>query len=390
MPWRTVLEVAQGLRLRGHNVLVVSVSDRSNPPPFVDGDRVVTLTRQGVGEMRRALDAALSTHPVDVVFLPISWSGNTLMCQILNGIGTIRIGYLPGSAFEFRHLVRVVGKMSFRSLLPYLAQSLYPQRLFARALAELNLRGLITNSDYSTRCLAASTGIPVMTIAPGRDPIETFSPGGIEPAVLLSPAPYFLFMGPPLSIRGIYVLLDAYSRIADETDIPPLLCLFRSDAHLDMATLRARIEQRWTHDKIHFVWKSLPPQVLQGHIQMAAAVIMPFLIVPSEIPLAVYEAAGLGKTVITTGPHGTADFVSSFGECVYPGDADGLAAAMRKVAQRIASREDSDNAHAHAAFRALDDWQTVADRWGDLAEQTITTNTFTRTAGETTTKIASS
>lgn len=390
MPWRTVLEVAQGLRMRGHDVLVLSVADRSNPPPHMDSDRVITLTRQNVGEMRRALDAALGSQPVKTVFLPVAWSGNTLMRRLLDGIGTIRIGYLPGSTFEFRHLVRVVGKMPFRSLLPYLAQSLYPKHFFAHALAELNLRALITNSDYSTRRLATATGIPVMTIAPGRDPIEKLPLGGTEPAVLLAPAPYFLFMGPPLSIRGTYVLLDAYSRIADEVDIPPLLCLFRSDAHLDMATLRARIEQRWAHGKIHFVWTSLPPKALQHHIQMAAAVIMPFLIVPSEIPLAVYEAAGLGKTVITTGPHGTADFVSSFGECVYPGDADGLAAAMRKVAQRIASSGDCDSARARAAFRALNDWQTVADRWGALADQTTTTGKATHMAGENTTTIVRS
>jgi glycosyltransferase involved in cell wall biosynthesis len=340
--------------------------------------------------MRRVLDAALGSQPVKTVFLPVSWSGNMLMRRLLDGIGTIRIGYLPGSTFEFRHLVRVVGKMPFRNLLPYLAQSLYPQRFFARSLAELKLQALITNSDYSTRRLAIATGIPVITIPPGRDPIEAFPSDGNEPEVLLAPAKYFLFMGPPLSIRGTYVLLDAYSRIAAETDIPPLLCLFRSDAHLDMETLRARIEQRWAHDKIHFVWTSLPPQLLQKQIQMAAAVIMPFLIVPSEIPLAVYEAAGMGKTVITTGPHGTGDFVSSFGECVHPGDVGALADAMRKVALRLASREDYDNSRARAAFREVNDWQTVADRWGVLAEQITTSGTFTHTAIDTTTKITSS
>jgi glycosyltransferase involved in cell wall biosynthesis len=368
MPWRTVLEVAQGLRMRGHDVLVLSVADRGNPPPYMDSDRIITLTRQDVGEMRRALNAALGSQPVKNVFLPVDWSGNMLLRRLLDGIGTIRIGYLPGGTFEFRHLVRVVGKMPFRSLLPYLAQSIYPKHFLSHALAELNLRALITNSDYSTRRLATATSIPVITIAPGYDPIEKLPLEGTEPAALLAPAPYFLFMGPPLAIRGTYVLLDAYSRIVDDVDIPPLLCLFRADAHLDMAALRARIEQRWAHDKINFVWASLPPQVLQRHIQMAAAVIMPFLIVPSEVPLAVYEAAGLGKTVITTGPNGTADFVSTFGECVYPGDSDGLAAAMRKVAHRIACRGDYENSRARAAFRALNEWQTVADRWGALAD----------------------
>ena len=52
MPWRTVVEVAQGLRVRGHDVLIVSISDRTNPPPLDNGDQVVTLKRQKMDEMR--------------------------------------------------------------------------------------------------------------------------------------------------------------------------------------------------------------------------------------------------------------------------------------------------------------------------------------------------
>lgn len=381
MPWRTVLEVAQGLRFRGHDVSVLSVADRGNPRAHFDADRVMTLARQDAGQMRRALEAALDTKSIDIVFLPVGWSGNTLMRRLLDGIGTIRIGYLPGSAFEFRYLVRTIGKMPFRNILPYLVQSVYPQRLLTRALAKLKLQAVITNSDYSTRHLAATTDIPVATIAPGRDPVKPVPPKAVESTVLLAPAPYFLFMGPPLSIRGTYVLLDAYSGIADETGVPPLLCLFRSDAHLDMPALRERIEQRWSHNKIYFVWTSLPPEELQAHIQMAGSVIMPFLIVPSEIPLAVYEAAGMGKTVITTGPSGTGDFVSAFGESVRPADAGALAAAMLEVALRIATGKNSYSARARAAFDALDDWQSVADCWGTLAGLTVSTDITTISDG---------
>ena len=367
MPWRTVVEVAQGLRRRGHEVLVLSITDRTDPPPPTAGGMVATLARQDIGKMRQALAAALGTQPVDAVFVPVSWSGNRLMRRLLDGIGTTRIGYLPGSVFEFRHLLRVIGKMPLRSLLPYLAQSLYPHSLLARALADLKLQALIANSDYSTRRLAAVTDIPVVTIAPGCDPVAARPDPGTDPAELHAPAPYFLFIGPPLAIRGIFILLDAYSRIADDPEVPPLLCLFRSDAHLDMAALRARIERRWTHAKIHFVWESLPPRALQAHIRKAVSIIMPFLVVPSEIPLAVYEAAGMGKTVITTGPHGTGDFVSTFGETVPAGNVRALAAAMRKVARQLASRESPDNERARAASVTLDDWQTVADRWGAVA-----------------------
>lgn len=377
MPWRTTLEVARGLRVRGHDVHILSIADKNNPEPYTDGDNIITLARQEPSEMRHALEDAMGTKIIDAVFLPVSWSGNILMRRLLNGIGSVRIGYVPGSAFEFRYLVRAINKMPLRSLLPYFAQSLYSKRLLKRALAKLNLQALITNSNYSSRSLAATTDIPVETIAPGRDPAKAVPQQAIEPSALLSPAPYFLFMGPPLPIRGTYVLLDAYIQIADEADVPTLLCLFRSDAHLDMPALRKSIEQRWSHDKIHFVWTSLSPKELQAHIQMSVAVIMPFLVVPSEIPLAIYEAAGMGKTVITTGSSGTGDFVSAFGETVLPADAGALADAMRRVVQQITVGQNCDNARARAAFAALDDWQSVADRWGTLAGMTALTGITT-------------
>ena len=367
MPWRTVLEVATGLRARGHNVRVLSISDKTNPPPFVDGDSVVTLPRRRGQKMRRSLNAWLGSENFDVVFLPVSCSANSLMRKLLKGIGDVRIGYLPGSIFDFKQLTRAIGRMPFCAILPYLAQSMFPGLLLAHALEALQLQGLITNSNYSTRRLARLTDIPVFTIPPGRDTVDDLLAPADGSTVLQAQPPYLLFMGPPLPIRGVFVLLDAYLQIADHPDVPPLLCLFRADAHLDVSTLSTKIEKRWHHEKIRFVWKSLTPQDLQTHVQMAAAVIMPFLIVPSEIPLAIYEAAGMAKTVITTGPNGTAEFVSKFGLVVRPGDADALAETMLELVRRIDPGQISDNAQARAAFAALDDWQGVADRWGATA-----------------------
>ncbi|MDC0585101.1 glycosyltransferase family 4 protein [Planctomycetota bacterium] len=365
MPWRTVLEVAAGLRSKGHDVVVLSVADIGRPMGREAEHGTITIQREGIVVMRNTLVRLLGDADFDAMFIPVSLSHNRLMRELLHGIAGIRIAYLPGSVFEFRHLLRAIRKMPFSGLLPYIAQALFPKRLVRHALDDLRVRAVIANSDYSRDKLARHITQPVMTIAPGRDPVLA-SPRGEERLAheLHAKAPFFLFMGPPLPIRGAFVLLDAYLKIADGPGVPPLLCLFRSDAHLDIEKIKSDIERRWSHDKLIFVWSSLEPMALQDHIDNAVAIVMPFLVVPSEIPLAVYEAAGMGKTVITTQPHGTGDFVDKFGETVPVGDPGSLADALRRT---IKSGSSTVNEKAVAAYQNLEDWETTARRWEAIA-----------------------
>lgn len=367
MPWRTVLEVADGLRVKGHTVTVLSIADKGRPPIEAPERGIFTIQRQRAVDMRQKLLALAGRSGFDVMFIPVSWSRNRLMRDLLAEFDGIRIAYMPGSVFELGQLLPLLGKMPLRSLLPYLAQATFPSPLLRRSLTDLGVGAVITNSDYSRDHLARRIAQPVVTIAPGRDPVISQPEGGSKSARLHAEAPYFLFMGPPLAIRGVFVLLDAYLKVANDPDMPPLLCLFRSDAHLDMPKLKSMIEQRWSNDKLHFVWDSLEPSALQSHIEHAMAIVMPFLVVPSEIPLAVYEAAGMGKTVITTRPHGTGDFVSKFGETVKVGNVSALASALLRTARAARNGPSSGNGKALTAHEGLETWQATADRWEMLA-----------------------
>lgn len=365
MPWRTVLEVAAGLRARGHEVVVLSIADIGRPMEHEVERGTITIRREDIRVMRKTLLRLLGETIFDAMFIPVSWSHNRMMRELMKGIGGVRIGYLPGSVFELRHLLRAIRKMPLNSLLPYIVQAVFPKSLVRRALDALGVQAVIANSDYSRNKLAHYITQPVVTIAPGRDPLHASSRGEEQLAhELFAKPPFFLFMGPPLPIRGAFILLDAYLKIADRPSVPPLLCLFRSDAHLDIETIKADVERRWSHNKLAFVWSSLDPVALQTHIDNAVAIAMPFLVVPSEIPLAVYEAAGMGKTVITTKPHGTGDFVDKFGETVPVGDSDSLADALLRT---IESGPSTLNSKAIAAYQSLEEWPTIARRWEALA-----------------------
>jgi glycosyltransferase involved in cell wall biosynthesis len=86
--------------------------------------------------------------------------------------------------------------------------------------------------------------------------------------------------------------------------------------------------------------------------------------------LAVIEAAGHRKPVITTGPGGTADFVRDFGLTVPPGRSQALAQAMLRLlddkplyAEKCAA--------AQRVYAAHPTWEEVAQSWLSVAEKAI-------------------
>lgn len=367
MPWRTTLEVTAGLRDLGHDVDLISLVDADALRLNNDCPQVVTAPKTTVQEILATLKESLRYDDYDVIFFPVSISGNRLIKRLIVNFRGTRIAYLPGSVFEFKNIMSITGKLPWRKVLPYLYQSIFPRFLFERSLVDMKCTTIITNSDYSQRRLKFRRDIKKITIPPGRENPSALQMEDGQTKTWGSPQlSYFLFVGPPLDIRGIKVLLDAYSRIADDPSVPDLVCLFRSDAHLDIPQIRKAFEEDFGHVKVRFVWESVSKADLEMHIKQSVAVVMPFLLVPSEIPLAVYEAAGFGTYVVTTGPNGTSEFVDQFGCSVRPGNALELADALLRLSQ---SNSRNYNDDARKAFEKLPTWEEVALQWNFLVEE---------------------
>jgi glycosyltransferase involved in cell wall biosynthesis len=159
-----------------------------------------------------------------------------------------------------------------------------------------------------------------------------------------------------------------------------LVCLFRSDPGIDVAAIRRRIESRRYAERIICVWESVRKVDLEAFLEACHAVVLPFLLVPSEIPLAVIEAAGHRKPVITTGPGGTADFARPFGLAVPPANSSALAAAMLQLLedrQLYAGKCDA----ARRIYAAHPTWEEVAQSWLSVADRAVNSRTVMEPSG---------
>ncbi len=130
------------------------------------------------------------------------------------------------------------------------------------------------------------------------------------------------------------------------------------------------VEGRSHAERIFCVWESVAKADLNAFLEACHAVVLPFLLVPSEIPLAIIEAAGHHKPVITTGPGGTADFVREFGLAVPAGQSKALAEAMLRLLEDKQLHADKCGA-AQRIYATHPTWDEVARSWLSIAAHAI-------------------
>ncbi len=377
MPWRTVLEIGKAACAAGHQAFVLSGRRRPTAEPWAYGDcPVVEVAKPYARGTRDHLQRLIHQKEMEVLFWPVAWYSPERQGR---GLGTTipTVWYLPGACYSLGQVVRAIPDLGVRPVLPFVLQSVYPKRHLVKRLRRPGASLMITASS-STRTAVCQAGWPaedVFAVPPGKTPDHESAHGDTLRVfntirARLAGRPFYLFLGPPTGIRGIRQLLQAFNRLAWQRPEVCLVCLFRSDSQADGARLRRKVEGGSFSERILCVWQSVGRADLNAFLQACHAVVLPFLLVPAEIPLAVIEAAGHRKPVITTGPGGTADFVREFGLAVPSGDSRALAQAMRRLLDDRPLYADKCRAAARR-YAAHPTWEEVAQQWLTVAQEAL-------------------
>jgi glycosyltransferase involved in cell wall biosynthesis len=205
----------------------------------------------------------------------------------------------------------------------------------------------------------------VREVPPGRAPVaRAGEPSEVARDIARAVAgrPFFLFFGPPNPIRGVLRLLDAFALLRQTHPESRLVCLFRSDGNVDERAVRAKLERLGFGERLIAHWRSVPPPDLDHLLKACFAVLKPFLIVPSEIPLAVLETAEYGKPVVGFAGDGTGELIARIGVAVKHGSSAALADAMRHLLDDTSFYESRCRA-ARDVYERHPDWTQVAAQW---------------------------
>ena len=363
MPWRVPLEVAK--HWPGDDV----------PEIWSGGDREVVEDRVTVSGVPvrlvprirgnlKGLSRLLRGQRAAILYFPVAFFCNySNAAKVEMETGCRIVWYLPGGWFSLRQCFAALRYMPFRRVLPYFVQALFPKRRFFRSLRADRLRPLVNFSAYSSsRAARFYPERALFTALPGMDkPMRVTASD-------TSDGSYLLFFGPPSAIRGVEVLLRAFEQAANKLPekIRLHLCI-RADGNTDAEPLRKRIAVSPVTRRIDCRWDSLAKEEVEGELKGCLAVVKPFLIVPSEIPLAVIESAACGKPVLCSGPDGTGDFASRFGLVSRHGNWRELAKNIERIATDAELRKRLIKQAIETAESA-GDWCACAAVWKKTGE----------------------
>jgi len=352
-PWLTVLRVAEYLHGQGHDVHVVTDARDAGDLEGMTVHRVASLRGSNSGEV----DAVIRDIGPDrcvVLITPL----NLVTSAWYRSLG--EIGAYAFASYTFytaAEIVRALRRVEPGVVRSYARHLLVPRILWAGSLAR-HFRGVICQSQTSRDRLADLTrnALAVHAIMPGIDRQLWSPPAGRD----AGDGGDFLYVGAATRIRGFHVALDAMAMLGDPGI--RLRVLARGSGGGELAAIQKQVELRGLGDRVSVAGGWLEQPDLVREIRAAKAVLLPFVLVPSELPVSVMEAIACGTPVIASDIDGLPSTVGDAGLLVRQGDAADLARAIGLLHGDGAERERRRDACVAQAQR-MPSWDRMCEQW---------------------------
>ncbi len=377
MPWRTVCEVVAGMRRRGYDARLISInSDIDHPYASKDYDIPVWF----YPNIRHCRPGTDDFSP-DLVYWPITWRDGAKPYSQWHGWNCHTVVYHAGGCYRLSHVLAAMRYMPLSRLKNLMLETFLPKRFLTRKLKKRRVSGVVCMTEFTRRTFVKA-GWPsrrIIAIPPGMPPkkesdeqTQRFDKldflGGDQDD---GDQDYVLFLGNPLPIRGTNVLLSAAPKVFARCKNLKIICLLRSDPGREMEIARQNIlriiDDSNMREQFICVTRNLSSREIQQSIKRARAVIMPFIYIPSEIPLGILEAMQLGTPVVTTQSGGTSEYIGRGGWIVPPGRVTPLSEAIISASLDVeTSRKKTET--CLAKMESHPTWEAVADSWIEFGE----------------------
>jgi glycosyltransferase involved in cell wall biosynthesis len=376
MPWRMIINLTREMCIQGHDAQIVSINQKTEAKYSELCDGVPIRIYSSVDELRneKAYNKNSSTVP-DIVFWPVTWRNGIKWDGNKHSWDCCTIAYHGGGCYKLNHVLRAALWMNPCQLKSYLIDCLTPKRLLANKLSYYRINGAICITDYTRRRLiqAGYSKDKTTFISPGYNPqviTQKLNPSSKQLITLCQDKPYVLYLGNPLPIRGLGVLARSAKTVLNKNKNIRILCLLRSDPGKEIETAKEKVLRYVLtlkeRERFICITDKLKPSDIMFAIKQSQAVVMPFLLVPSEIPLAILEAMQHGTPVITTRSGGTSEFVGQAGYIIPPANSKALANAILSVFQN----PELNKKKAYLARQKMSNhpsWPKTAKSWVDFA-----------------------
>lgn len=353
-PWLTIRLIAECLARRGHEVHLVSDVPAPARLTGCQSHSVASLRGSNAAQMKGLLGRL---RPDVLVFLPTPL--NIATASWLDGIECRRVGFASYpfySAGELMTAARHIGRAEVKQ---YLRHLLVPGFSWKRAMRR-RMHALVAQSETTAARLNAWLGQRPFAacIPPGIDltqwPLaQTREPARRERLQLL-------YLGAAIPIRGFQLALAA---LAGSREAPvDLRVLARGAGPDQIAAIEANVVRHGLQGRVEVEGGWIDHARLVEEIRAADAVLQPFVLVPSELPVTAMEVIACGTPVIGARIDGLPSTIGPAGAVVKQADAAALGEQIAAISREPAILEKWKNGCVEQRAR-MRDWDRITDEW---------------------------
>lgn len=360
MPWRTILEVAKVMTHEKHEVLVLNACyDESIRKDYEWQSVAIKALQIGFDVLAKELVA----WDADAVFVPFSWRDGLKDLSILNHVGCKKIAYMAGGVYDLKSAWTLLKNSGKSWAKPYLLESLVPKKRFVKSIKAAGLGVLIGLTDVTVDSARKAGFGRAVAIYPGNDGFKDIEPDDSVVAKYgLKGKKWLLFSGAPAAYRGAEMLLQAVDKVKD--DSIRLVMLMRTDVGSQYEIFEDALAKMKHPERVQIIKEKVTREQLRAFFGEAWYALLPFIVIPSEVPLTYFELLSCGTPVITFKNGGTTEYLKD-GLLVADKSVKGLAKALNEAWADKEKRERL-SINGSKIMAAHPTWKEVGKEWVKL------------------------
>ena len=351
-PWLTFYQLARFLSRRGHEVTIVTDTDCRLPHDAIQVSRVSSLRKNGADEICHIL-RTIEPEWVFVTITPLNLATSDWF-----GYGSSRwLAYTSYAFYNMGEIARARRWLKLQEWAQYARHLLVPAVVWKRKLYSRFAVVVAQSQRTAIRLSSGDTGgCRITAISAGIDT----NIWRLHRVVQAKTPECFLYVGSAKAIRGFDVLLDAMQKLKGSG--VKLRILARAADRRQMNGLIEKVRQRGLRQDVDVIGGWLPAEELANQVRLAKAVVLPFVLVPSELPVSVIESVAVGTPVIVSDVDGLPEAAGGAGMVVRAGDAAGLADTMLRMHEDATLMSRLKTAAINQASK-IPEWPAVSAQW---------------------------
>ncbi len=334
MPWRTILEVALVMVENGHDACILNACNRekdvvdyvwhSSLSSCYKGVKVYSILKRDTDIQTKCVDLC-----PEVLFIPFSFRDGLRPARWIAQISCTKIGYMAGGVYDLKSGLLLKSMGGLIAAKPYLMEAVTPKLLFTRTLKKIGVKHVIALTDVSAKVVRSGGFANVTIIYPGKDQFESLSSDdSIVRKYNLKGKKWLLFSGAPAPTRGAEMLIRAVDMAQD--DSIRLVMLMRTDVGSTYESFEKALDRMKHPERVQIIREKVDRTQLRAFFGSAWYALLPFIVIPSEIPLTYFELLSCGTPVITFRNGGTTEYLKE-GLLIADKSVKGLAQALDRA-----------------------------------------------------------